>query len=58
MTEYKQCGAPVLVSEIQTTCTGCLSVYYYKCTPLKKAVTKLVSENENLLFKRSDCLSS
>lgn len=58
MTECKQCGAPVLISEIPTTCTGCLSVYHYKCTPLTKAVAKLVSENENLLFKCSDCLSS
>ncbi|XP_062702739.1 uncharacterized protein LOC134285620 [Aedes albopictus] len=52
------CGSSILPSDIPTACSMCSRVYQYKCTPLTKAVAKLVSENENLLFKCNDCLSS
>lgn len=51
------CGSSILPSDIPTACSRCSRVYHYKCTPLTKAVAKLVSENENLEFKCGDCLS-
>nr|XP_029715443.1 uncharacterized protein LOC115259073 [Aedes albopictus] len=52
------CGSSILPSDIPTACSMCSRVYHYKCTPLTKAVAKLVSENESLQFKCSNCLSS
>lgn len=57
MSECGVCKSVIMINDDPVACVRCGARFHRRCTNLTKAAAKLITDNQNILFKCDACLS-